>query len=302
MLDPFLDKTGAERDGKTVSMSRFAYITLVTNADFAIGATALIRSLKLTGTKADIVVMHTAAMNGDELAPLEALGAKLKPVELLPTSDAFDKRHSRANQHAAAPFTRGRKPAFHSPLDNFCKLRLWQLEPYDRVVFLDADTLVLRNIDRLFAYPEFSAAPNVYESLADFHRLNSGVFVAKPSQATFDAMLARLDRPDAFWRRTDQTFLQEFFHDWHGLPVTYNTLQYVWFNLPELWHWPSIRVLHFQYEKPWEKDHPKAELLAPLIDLWRAFYEGSDIPDIASLPNPPGGMPTLLAPVANDDG
>ncbi len=45
-------------------------------------------------------------------------------------------------------------------------------------------------------------------------------------------MLERLDAPGAFWRRTDQTFLQDFFPDWHGLPVFYNMLQYVWFNLP----------------------------------------------------------------------
>ena len=74
-----------------------------------------------------------------------------------------------------------------------------------------------------------------------------------------------------------------------GLPVTMNMLQYVWFNLPGLWHWPSIRVLHYQYEKPWEKDHPKAEKLKPLIDLWQAFYQGRDIPDIDSLPDPVTG-------------
>ena len=92
---------------------------------------------------------------------------------------AIMQRHGRRALHGAAPFTKGEKPAFHTPLDNFAKLRLWQL-PYDRVVFLDADTLVLRNIDRLFRYPEFCAAPNVYEGLADFHRLNSGVFTARP--------------------------------------------------------------------------------------------------------------------------
>src|SRR5690606_32391928 len=142
------------------------------------------------------------------------------------------------------------------------------------------------NIDRLFGYPEFSAAPNVYESVADFHRLNSGVFAARPSLETFERMLDRLDRPEAFWRRTDQTFLEAFFPDWHGLPVFMNMLQYVWLNLPDLWDWNSIAILHYQYEKPWEQDHPKADRLRPLIDLWHAFHEGRDIPDIATLPNP----------------
>ena len=264
-----------------------AFVTLVTNAAYLPGAVALVRSLALTGTAADIVALHTGGVAAAELAPLAALGARLAACDLLPTSDAFNTAHSRAAQHERAPFTKGEKPAFHTPLDNFVKLRLWQL-PYQRVVFIDADALVLRPIDRLFDYPEFSAAPNVYESLADFRRLNSGVFAARPSTDTFAAMLTCLDTPGAFWKRTDQTFLQTFFPDWQGLPIYDNLLQYVWFNLPELWDWSLVRVLHFQYEKPWDPANPKRDRLAPLIGLWRAYHDGTGIPaDLASLP-PPG--------------
>jgi alpha-N-acetylglucosamine transferase len=65
-----------------------------------------------------------------------------------------------------------------------------------------------------------------------------------------------------------------------------NMLQYVWFTMPSLWHWPSISILHYQYEKPWETNHPKADRLAPLIDLWQRFHRDQDIPDIAALANP----------------
>nr|AID69686.1 alpha-N-acetylglucosamine transferase [uncultured organism] len=265
-----------------------AYVTLVTNADYAMGATALARSIRHAGTDADIVVLHTGGVKDSALKPLWDLDCRLVRTELLDTSDGFNERHARGRLHADAPFTKGRKPAFHSPLDNFCKLRLWQLTEYEACVFIDADALVLKTIDKLFDYPEFSAAPNIYETLKDFHRMNSGVFVARPSLETFAAMLEMLDQPDAFWRRTDQTFLETFFPDWHGLPVTMNMLQYVWFNLPELWDWKQIGVLHYQYEKPWERDHPKADRLRPLIDLWQAYFTGEAIPDIASLANPSG--------------
>ena len=235
------------------------------------------RSLKRVGAEAPLVVLATAGAGG--LDELEREGCRLVDVAPPPVSEAFSARHGRAAQHAVAPFTKGEKPTFHDPLENFCKLRLWELELYERVVFLDADTLVVRPIERLFAYPEFSAAPNLYESLADMHRLNSGVFVARPDRATYDAMLARLDAPEAFWRRTDQTFLEHVFPDWHGLPYVYNTLQYVYFNLPELWSWPRIRVVHYQYEKPWTADHPKRDLLQPLIDLWWRVHDGAALPD-----------------------
>ncbi len=269
-----------ERDAR----SSRAFVTLVTNADFALGAKALVRSLAFSRTSADIVVLHTGGVNEASLAPLRALGARLVATELLPTSDDFNAAHARDKLHANAPFTKGTKPAFHTPLDNFCKLRLWQLD-YESCVFLDADTLVLQNIDKLFEYPEFCAAPNVYESVADFHRMNSGVFTARPSQATFDAMLAQLDVPNAFWRRTDQTFLEAYFPDWHGLPVYYNMLQYVWFAMQELWDWSAIKVLHFQYEKPWQ-DHEKVQKLRPLIELWRAYASGAHIPDVTTLKGP----------------
>lgn len=258
-------------------MGRHAYVTLVTNEDYAGAAVALVRSLRWTQTQADIVVMHTGGVAVRALDECRGLGARLCPVELLNTTEDFNARHQRDRLHGAAPFTKGTKPSFHTPLDNFAKLRLWQLEDYESVVFLDADTVVISNIDRLFDYPEFCAAPNVYESLSDFHRMNSGVFTARPSQTTFTAMMASLDVPDAFWRRTDQSFLQSFFPDWHGLPVTFNMLQYVWFAMPDLWDWASIKVVHYQYEKPWQADHPKVDRLGPLIDLWWAFRNGDRI-------------------------
>lgn len=265
---------GIRADGP--AQSRHAYATLVTNDDYAPGAVALVRSIRRCGTRADIVAMHTPALGEATRQRLLAEGARLVEVELLPTSDAFNERHARRSLHEAAPFTKGTKPPFHTPLDNFAKLRLWQLIDYDRIVFIDADAVMLKNCDRLFDYPEFCAAPNVYESLGDFHRLNSGVFTARPSEETFQAMLAALDVPDRFWPRTDQTFLQEFFPDWHGLPVIYNMLQYVWMNMPALWRWDQIHILHYQYEKPWQTPHPKAAPLASPIALWRAIHDGDE--------------------------
>lgn len=254
-----------------------SYVTLVANSDYAIGAQALGRSLQMVGAKWPLMVM--TLYDGPELGALEAIGCTIIPVKPPPVSDDFRRRHCREEQHRRAPFTKGTKPAFHDPLDNFAKLRLWELEQFETVVFLDADVVVIKNIDRLFGYPEFVAAPNLYETLADFNRLNSGVFVAKPNRRTFDRMLAHLDRPDQFWRRTDQTFLEDYFPDWHGLPYIFNTLQYVWFNLPALWVWERIKVIHYQYEKPWAEDHPRRELLAPVIEVWRHIYEYGALPE-----------------------
>ena len=255
----------------------FAYATLVTNADYALGATALARSLKRVSSAWPLVVLAPPGTPG--LDRLEAEGCRVREVVQPEVSDAFRCRHTREAQHARSPFDKGTKPAFHDPLDNFVKLRLWEMEEYERVAFIDADAIAVRNVDRLFAYPALSAAPNLYASLADMHRMNSGVFVARPDRRTYADMIARLDVPEVFWRRTDQTFLETYFPDWHGLPYVYNVLQYVYFNLPELWDWSRVKVVHYQYEKPWQADHPKRAQLAPLIDLWYRVLEGRPLPD-----------------------
>ena len=91
-------------------------------------------------------------------------------------------------------------------------------------------------------------------------------------------MIAALDAPGAYWKRTDQTFLEAFFPDWHGLPYTYNCLQYVYFNMPDLWSWDTVKLIHYQYEKPWQADHPKADRLKPLIDLWHQVNGTGTLP------------------------
>lgn len=261
-----------------------SYITLITNPDYLPGAIALARSLQMVKSQAPLTALVLRDLPA--LDELEAAGCTLLRVDPLSFSDAFQARHSRESQHKNAPFTKGNKPQFHDPLHNFVKLRLWELEQFEKIVFLDADALVIQNIDRLFDFPEFLAAPNLYESLEDFGRMNSGVFVARPSRDTFNKMLTALDQPDVFWRRTDQTFLETYFPNWEGLPYIYNALQYVWFNLPALWDWARIRVIHYQYEKPWEKEHPKRAQLQPLIDLWQEVYTHGRLP--AVLTPPPG--------------
>jgi hypothetical protein len=48
-----------------------------------------------------------------------------------------------------------------------------------------------------------------------------------------------------------------------------------------------VRVVHYQYEKPWDEGHGKREALAPLIDLWRAYFTGAGLPvDLSTLPRP----------------
>ncbi len=54
-------------------------------------------------------------------------------------------------------------------------------------MFIDADAVVIKNIDELFKYDEMAAAPECCD------RFNTGVFVAKPSKRTMNDMLSKIN-------------------------------------------------------------------------------------------------------------
>jgi glycogenin glucosyltransferase len=114
------------------------------------------------------------------------------------------------------------------------------LEKYSKCVFLDADCVVLREIDDLFQREEFSAAPDA--GWPDC--FNSGVFVFVPSKETYRKLAQFASQQDASFDGIgisschfnfifiilggDQGLLNAFFSSWRSqdisrhLPFTYN--------------------------------------------------------------------------------
>ena len=79
-------------------------------------------------------------------------------------------------------------------LDAMVKLRVFQLFEYDRIIFLDSDMMVRRNLDHLFFLPETShiAGPRVYFQHSD------GRPDTKPASKPADAKaVAQAKQPEA---------------------------------------------------------------------------------------------------------
>ncbi|KHD06511.1 hypothetical protein PN36_08250 [Candidatus Thiomargarita nelsonii] len=263
-----------------------AYITLVTNDNYIPGVIALAKSLRYVNATRSLIVCYTASVT--QIQAISNLGIEIIEVSPPSLSEDFLTRHQTQNIHKNN-FS-GVKPNFHNTLENWTKLTIWTFEQYHKLVYLDADTIAFQNPDRLFDFPAFGAAPNLYTSIEDLNRMNSGVLVIQPDTRVYDKMIGFLNQTQSFYRRTDQTFLQAYFEDWHVLPYTYNTLQYVYLNLPQLWDWKTIKIIHYQYEKPWDDKNEKKNVLKEVIQVWRYLYENASIPSsfLASLNNPSG--------------
>lgn len=89
---------------------------------------------------------------------------------------------------------------------------------YDKIIFLDSDLLVLKNLDGFFAYPQLSAAPN------DFTLFNSGVMVIEPSQCMFEELMRKSLKVKPY-NGGDQGLINEVFTWWHRLPTKVNFLK-----------------------------------------------------------------------------
>jgi len=219
-----------------------AYLTMLCGGDdYVPGVEALGHSLRASGSVEPRIVMATPDLTPVRRGVLEAQGWRIRDVEPI------------ANPYPGDRLMFGRFARV------FTKLRAWDLTDLDKVVLLDADTIVRRNIDDLFERPDFAAAPDFF--LPD--RFNSGVMVLRPSAEVFRTMFDRLWTLSSY-DGGDQGFLNRFFADWyampvaHRLPIAYNVHHFVFQFLsahPGLRRdfLDEVRVVHYTLQKPWMK-------------------------------------------------
>ncbi|PUZ53895.1 hypothetical protein GQ55_5G087100 [Panicum hallii var. hallii] len=184
-------------------IGRQAYATVLHSADaYVCGAIALAQSIRQTGSTRDLVALVDAQNVGaEQRAALATAGWQVRPAPRI--------RNPRAARDAYNEW-------------NYSKFRLWQLTDYDKVVFLDADLLVLRSMDFLFEEAlELSATVN------SGARFNSGVMVLEPCNCTFELLMAGIHDIDSY-NGGDQGYLNEVFPWWHRLPRRANLLKYAW--------------------------------------------------------------------------
>jgi alpha-N-acetylglucosamine transferase len=199
---------------------------------------------------------------------------------------------------------------------NWSKLRLWQLTDYERVLYVDADTMVLRNLDDVFdALPlppdaaraaaaggklPLGVAPmSVFAGTPDWGKwtqpgsakMNAGVFLFSPSAATFSALL-NASRDVTAYRslEAEQGLLNAFFGARHCcLPHTLNAQKTLSTFYPDLFDMASVSVLHFTGEKPWRcwRRDGACSGTAQLLDTRPGALEDSQ----AQQPAPAGAGP-----------
>ena len=230
-------------------IERNAYATLITSDDFRPGVEVLLSSIVSTGTLHPTVVMYTEQVSRNQVEAMIKFAAGISKRITFRKVDAIGK----GGGCDGAAHVQGWEVAAYT------KLALWSLTEYERLVYIDADAVVLENVDELFDRPAFAAAPDVFPP----DKFNAGVLVVKPDKNIFERMLDARKSLQSY-DGGDTGFLNAFFSEWytmpaeHRLPFSYNAQRTVhWLSFeknPGYWNAiKPIKILHYSSSpKPWD--------------------------------------------------
>ncbi|MFS7961531.1 putative glucuronosyltransferase [Helianthus anomalus] len=165
------------------SSSREAYVTLLYGDEFLLGVRVLGKSIRDTKTTRDMVVLVSDGVSTYAKKLLKADGWIVTPISLL----------QNPNQVRPTRFW-----------GVYTKLKIFNMTDYKKVVYLDADTIVVKNIDDLFKCGKFCA------NLKHSERLNSGVMVVEPSEELFKDMVSKVTTLYSY-TGGDQGFLNTYY-------------------------------------------------------------------------------------------
>ncbi|XP_026393232.1 putative UDP-glucuronate:xylan alpha-glucuronosyltransferase 3 [Papaver somniferum] len=224
----------AKERGYSGTPHREAYATILHSAHvYVCGAIAAAQSIRMVGSTRDFVILVDDTISEYHRSGLAAAGWKIRTIERI--------RNPKAEENAYNEW-------------NYSKFRLWQLTDYDKIIFIDADLLILRNIDFLFGMPEITATGN------NATLFNSGVMVIEPSNCTFQLLMDHINEIESY-NGGDQGYLNEIFTWWHRIPKHMNFLKHFWEGDEEEKKVmkttlfgadpPVLYVLHYLGLKPW---------------------------------------------------
>ena len=257
-----------------------AYVTTLSTESYLDGVLALDKSLKNVGARYPLyVVLNEEIPNKVEIQLKEKGIETLRRKKIELPEEIVNKNNSVGKDRWSYTFD---------------KLNVFELTQFKKIVFLDSDIYVRKNIDDLFEKPHMSAVidkrygPHV---TARFLKLTSGVIVIEPAKNQLEKFKEIIETIiDKRYAIGDQDILQEYDPDWENkkelhLKNRYNTffpyLEY-YMNFQE-YSIDDFCVIHFIYhKKPWmiKSENRVENYIKYVNDFTEKDYKETGIPEM----------------------
>ena len=189
---------------------KYSYVSLLTNDTYTYGIVLLVASMKKVKTRYPLHVLVTDKVSTACLELLRQLGVTYEVVDTISVSEEIHEYNKALNPRLAITWK-----------DCWTKFRIFDQTQFDKIVFLDADIMVLKNLDHLFEKPHMTSCLdgeyfNIWPGRDHF---NSGCIVIEPNHELFENILeyANNIRTSEFPYKepfADQELLNMYFSDW----------------------------------------------------------------------------------------
>jgi lipopolysaccharide biosynthesis glycosyltransferase len=187
---PLNESNNPKKDKDFCAIVTLVYQSHQTDDGFVLGAENLGHSLLLSKTVHPMIALVTEQISKHQQEKLNRAGWNIKTVKAI-------KNH---NEEYAAR------------LDYiFSKLQIFSLYEYKKVVYLDADTIVTGNIDKL------CGCPGKYCAVVRNTFFNAGVMVVEPNEEMFYDMIKKSTDTHSY-TGGDQGFLNNYFWNTERCP------------------------------------------------------------------------------------
>jgi len=254
---------------------KFAYVWWTSISEYTWSALVAIKSLKSTNPseQIDFVLIHTIALSEKQKQLLDAFGVKCI---------SFENAESVQN-------------SYYKYANN--KLYIFKLTQYAKLIFMDSDSMPLKNLDHMFLFPDAPVvAPCPYWEPEQQPKFVSWFMLVMPNENSFNMLIKRASdmpsQPDM------ETFNDVFKKDMILLPSYYGLLNSEWENDGNIaFHnhdkdiYTKTPIVHYTIKgKPWQhaKDFFKGkvwDIEANLLhNRWWDLRESLNTPQIDKLP------------------
>ncbi|KAL1901788.1 hypothetical protein Cpir12675_000297 [Ceratocystis pirilliformis] len=166
--------------------SRFAIVQYATNLDYLCNSLMIFDSLRKLNTKADLVLLYP-----EDYAPVNIKSPESKQEKLIVKA----RNEYGVKLHPIKVIRRAVSDSTWAA--SYSKLISFNLTAYDRVLSVDSDGLVLKNLDELFfAPPATVAAPLAYWLRPEEDVLSSQMLLIRPSTEELARVSQAIDAAD----------------------------------------------------------------------------------------------------------
>jgi glycogenin glucosyltransferase len=260
-----------------------AVATLITTDDFLPGAQTLLYSLKNNLPSVDsfgpddyppelIVLITPNISESVRQALYPAFCTRLvevDPIEIPDISKNAKNNEGGAGAGAEEAATNANESHVASWSDKcgYTKLHIFRQTVYDKVLYIDSDCLVVKDLSHLFKLHHDSPRGRLLAACPDIFppdKFNAGVMLISPSDALFEDLIAKTQSLITY-DGGDTGYLNAYFNDWHSYPAEgrlgfqYNAQRFMhqctYEKQPKYWDVAvgEISIIHYSSSpKPWQ--------------------------------------------------